>query len=141
VLKVKVFAIRKNKHCWINEGIKEYEKRLRPTLHFDWYFFKNTLQLMQAIEKEKFFICLHTEGKELDSTCFSTTLFQWFEKFQSKVTFIIGDADGLPSNLTRRAHMNLCLSKLTFTHQMSRLILTEQIYRAYQIHINSKYQK
>jgi 23S rRNA (pseudouridine1915-N3)-methyltransferase len=141
MLKVKVFTVGKNKEKWINDGIKEYEKRLSKTMHFEWIFFKNISQLETCMLKENFFICLDVLGHEIISQNFSEKIFNSFEENNSKLNFVIGDANGLPLILKERSNYNLSLSKLTFTHQMSRLILIEQLYRADQIMKNTKYQR
>jgi len=141
MLKVKVFTVGKNKESWIKSGINEYEKRLKSTMQFEWIFLKTMPKLEEMVLKEKFFICLDVVGKELDSIKFSQIVFDFFEKNNSKISFVIGDANGLTSSLKKNSFYNISLSKLTFTHQMTRLILIEQLYRAEQIVKNTQYQK
>ncbi len=140
MLKVKVFTVGKNKDKWINDCINEYEKRLSNNIHLEWLFFKTITQLENSVLNEKLFICLDVLGNEYNSFEFSEAIFKLFEKNNSKLSFVIGDANGLTEQLRKKSFCNISLSKLTFTHQMSRMILVEQLYRADQINKNTKYQ-
>jgi len=141
MLKVKVFTVGKNKDAWIKDCMNEYEKRLSNTMQFEWIFFKTITQLENSVLNEKIFICLDVLGKEYDSFKFTEVIFELFEKNNSRLSFVIGDADGLSETLIKNSISNISLSKMTFTHQMSRIILLEQLYRADQIKKNTKYQR
>lgn len=107
----------------------------------EWIFAKNNEQLEQLVEKEPSFIALTPTGKEMTSEVLSHNLYQWLEKCGSRLSFVIGGAEGLPPFFANNAYQCLSLSKLTFTHQIARLILLEQIYRATEIHKGSEYHK
>jgi len=141
MLKVKVFTVGKNKDKWIKDCIIEYEKRLSNTMLFEWLFFKNIVQLESSVINEKLFICLDVSGDEYNSFKFAEAIFELFERNCSRLAFVIGDANGLSEKLKKNSICNISLSKLTFTHQMSRIILLEQLYRADQINKNTKYQR
>lgn len=141
MLKIQVYTIGKNKQTWIDTGIQEYEKRLQNHIQFQWIFHKDNKQLKDALAKEKNFICLDERGKSLDSKQFSKNLFEWFSQFGSKISFVIGGATGIESSILTQSFAQISLSKLTFPHQIARFIFCEQIYRAQQIYMQTKYQK
>ncbi|PIS01694.1 MAG: 50S rRNA methyltransferase [Chlamydiae bacterium CG10_big_fil_rev_8_21_14_0_10_35_9] len=141
MLKVKIISIGKNKEKWLIEAINEYEKRLSSAIQFEWIFLKNNLSLSDYTEKMPF-IALDPMGKEFESISFSKQIFKMFEENHSRLNFVIGSSDGIPKEILKKSFFKISLSKLTFTHQITRLILIEQIYRAYQIQHGSKsYQK
>ncbi len=141
MVRIKIFSIGKTKESWLIAALSEYEKRLRPIMPIEWIFAKNNEQLQALVEKEPSFIALTPTGKEMTSEVFSQNLSLWFERFGSRLNFVIGGAEGLPPFFTNYAFQCLSLSKLTFTHQIARLILLEQIYRATEIQKGSEYHK
>ena len=83
-------------------------------------------------------ICLTEEGKFFSSIELTSLLLNFNNK---KINFLIGDADGIPSDIKEKSHLLLSLSPLTFPHELARLILLEQIYRAISISNNSPYHR
>lgn len=141
MLKVKIITIGKLKEKWLKEALTEYEKRLTPVLAIDWVLTKDEKGLKQLLEKEKEYICLDCHGITMDSIDFSKNIFSLFEKGGSKLTFVIGGDTGISQNIKEKALLLLSLSKLTFTHQIVRLIFIEQLYRAFEISKGSEYHK
>lgn len=139
MLKVKVLSIGKTKEKWLEEALQEYLKRLSPVLNIEFLLFKTNDQLETQASKENSIICLDPNGKMVSSEEFATILTSGLEKGGSKLTFVIGGPEGLPINL--REKTMLSFSKMTFTHQICRLILVEQIYRAMELQKGSKYHK
>ena len=129
--KVQIFSISKSKEPWLIQAIEEYTRRLRPILSIHWNISKNEDKLLQALDKEKSYIALDSRGKSVHSEDFSHWLIKTFQHQDSRLNFIIGGAGGLPKEITTKADTLLSLSNLTFTHQMTRVILLEQIYRAF----------
>jgi 23S rRNA (pseudouridine1915-N3)-methyltransferase len=82
-----------------------------------------------------------SEGKLLSSEELSETLDKAALSGKSTVDFIIGGSYGLSDEVKRRADLRLSMSKMTFPHQLARVILSEQIYRAFEISTNGKYHK
>jgi len=136
MLKVKVLTIGRCKETWLAEGLAEYEKRLRGKLAIEWLLAKDDSQLIEWAEPESF-IALDPKGELLTSEAWSQKMI----RFGSRLTFVIGGAEGLPPKLIEKAHFRWSLSPLTFTHQMTRLILVEQLYRALEIDRGSQYHK
>ena len=81
------------------------------------------------------------DGKEIDSVAFSKHIEECMIKGKSTITFVIGGSLGLGKSLLQRANYRLCFSKMTFPHQLMKLILVEQVYRAFKIMNNQTYHK
>lgn len=141
MLKIKVYSIGKTKEDWLLQALEEYEKRLKASLTFEWILAKSDEQLKQFLEKEENFICLDPRGKQFSSEEFSTFLTRAFRDCHSRLAFVIGGAEGIPQPLKLKAKALISLSRMTFTHQITRLILVEQIYRALEIEKGSAYHK
>jgi len=140
VITFKILSVGKNKEEWLETAINLYKDRLKGTATFTFIWAKNDQQLEAFALKEKFLIALDPQGPMLTSEGFAHFLEkQWMEQ-GATLTFVIGGAEGLPSSIREKAPL-LSLSKMTFTHQMARLILVEQIYRALEILKGSGYHK
>jgi 23S rRNA (pseudouridine1915-N3)-methyltransferase len=141
MFKIKVYTIGKLKETWLEKILAEYTKRLCTSLTIEWNLAKNQSQLDMFLEKETHYICLDPKGHQLTSLAFSQFLFQNLEINGSRLSFIIGGAEGLSSKIKGKASQVISLSLLTFTHQMTRLILVEQLYRAVEIEKGTQYHK
>jgi len=131
-----IYAIGKVKKTWIQEGIKNYKKRM-PELSIK--EFKNfNLENLKNEALNKIIISLSEEGKIYTSYDFSSLLLNFKNK---RIVFLIGDTDGLSSDIKLNSNLILSLSPLTFPHELARLILIEQIYRAVSITQNSPYHR
>lgn len=137
--KIKVLAIGKTKETWLDHALDEFYKRLSPYAQFEWILAKDDEQLIQLCAKEPWVIALDPLGKQLDSVAFSHYLLNKLEMHGTRIAFAIGGPNGLPESL-RKGDM-ISFSKLTFTHQIVRLILVEQVYRAFEIARGSPYHK
>jgi 23S rRNA (pseudouridine1915-N3)-methyltransferase len=141
MIKIKVYSVGKTKEEWLQSALTLYETRLKPSLSIEWILAKNDEQLKQFLAKEANFICLDRNGKHYSSEEFSIFLIHCIEQSHARLCFVIGGPEGLPEAITLKAKSLLSFSRLTFTHQMTRLILVEQIYRALEIEKNSSYHK
>jgi 23S rRNA (pseudouridine1915-N3)-methyltransferase len=137
MIKIKVLSIGKTKETWLQEALSEYEKRLTPLGSIEWILAKNDVQLEEFSKKEPKYIALDPQGKSMTSEKFAA----WFSQAGSRITFVIGGAEGLTPTLKANASLLWSLSPLTFTHQLTRLILLEQLYRAYEINRGGSYHK
>eukprot|EP01031_Cornospumella_fuschlensis_P027220 gene27220-32887_t len=125
---------------WISLGCTEYEKRLSGSLKLQTVFLKSNEDLIRTLKEQKgVSICLDETGKQFTSEEFSAHLFKAYEEGGAQVTFVIGGHDGLPKELKTKDCISL--SKMTWTHQMARLLLIEQIYRAFEIRKGSSYHR
>ena len=141
MFKVKVLTIGKCKEPWLASALSEYEKRLSPKVRIEWAIAKNDEQLIEWAAQEPFLIPLDPGGELLTSGRLSQKLIRLFEEKGSRLCFAIGGAEGLPKKLLDQFPFHLSLSPLTFTHQMTRLILIEQLYRSFEIEKGSGYHK
>ena len=158
-MKIKIYAIGKIKDFY-KAGCDEYVKRLSNYCKIEVIELKDEpisenpsdkeIEKAKNIEGERVLKLLkpgeHLIGmdlnkKEPDSVAFSTYLMKKLEENGSSVSFVIGGSYGLSDELKKRVNDSLSLSKLTFLHQMSRLILLEQIYRSFKIINNETYHK
>jgi len=140
MLKLKIISVGKTKEEWLDSAIQEYVKRLKPTLTCEFVWTKNSEQLLQLAEKEPLCVSLDPNGALMNSEQFAHFVQNQFEKGGSRLTLIIGGAEGLPTKLKQSTSL-ISLSPLTLTHQLTRLVLMEQIYRAFEIIKGTKYHK
>lgn len=138
--RIKIISVGKTKESWLDEAIAEYLKRLQPWAIIEFIWAKNDTQLLQLIQKETFCLCLDAAGRTFTSQEFSRFFQEKLVKGGSKITLVIGGPEGLPDELKEK-HALISLSTMTFTHQIARLILVEQIYRAYTIFEKLPYHK
>ena len=126
-----IYAIGKIKKLWIRDGINQYKKRM-PELII------NELKTFNLNNLRYIIICLSEEGKQFNSVELCSFLLSFKNK---KINFLIGDTDGISSDIKKNSDLILSLSPLTFPHELARLILIEQIYRAVSISNNSPYHR
>lgn len=136
MFKVKVFTIGKCKEEWLAVALSEYEKRLRGKLSIEWFLAKDNEQLIEWARQETY-VALDPKGELLTSEAWSEKML----KLGLRLNFVIGGAEGLPAQILKGAQFKWSLSPLTFTHQITRLILLEQLYRATEIERGSQYHK
>ncbi|MGV8162687.1 MAG: 23S rRNA (pseudouridine(1915)-N(3))-methyltransferase RlmH [Candidatus Nanoarchaeia archaeon] len=139
--KIRIIAVGKIKEAYLRGGLEEFLKRLKPYIDLEIIEIKD-----EGKEKEskKFLdllgnntFILDAEGKAFSSEEFSSFL---KTNRDEKITLIIGGHDGFSDELKKKAQ-KISLSKMTFTHEMTRLILVEQIYRSCMIQANKPYHK
>lgn len=143
MLHLQIIQIGKTKEKYLKEGINEYLKRLKSFCKIEIITLKEKKgdrakiikqegeEIIKKIDKSSFVVVLDDKGKQKSSEEFAEFILGIQQK--GKVTFIIGGAYGLPEEVIKSADFVLSLSKMTFTHQMIRIILWEQIYRAFSI--------
>lgn len=147
-VKIRIVGRKNGGEKWLDQSYSTYETRLKPTnLDVTTHWHKNDEELLKNIEsdisKNHKVILLDPLGKMCTSEVFSDNMYKWLEIGGSRLTFCIGGADGLPTELrdgTNKSDM-FSLSSLTFTHQFARILLMEQIYRASEIRRGSGYHK
>lgn len=140
MIKVKILSIGKTREPWLEQGLGEYYKRLQKNVAFECQWVKDDQQLEALAAKEPLVVCLDPAGKLMTSEAFADFFAEQVESGGARLTFVIGGPDGLPQVL-RKNHALISFSPLTFTHQLTRLILVEQIYRAMEILKGSKYHR
>ncbi len=131
--RLSINAIGKIKKNWIREGINQYKKRMPDLIINETKSFN-----IDNTRVNNIIICLTEEGQSFNSIELTSLLLNFKNK---KINFLIGDADGIPSYIKDKSNLLLSLSPLTFPHELARLILIEQIYRAISISNNSPYHR
>ncbi|MCM1265955.1 MAG: 23S rRNA (pseudouridine(1915)-N(3))-methyltransferase RlmH [Candidatus Gastranaerophilales bacterium] len=156
-MKIKIIALGKIKEKFLKEGIAEFEKRLTPYTSFeivelqpieikDINLTEKVLEqegekILSYIKNNDYVITMEIKGKQLSSEELAEKIQNITNDGISEVIFVIGSSCGLAKCVSDRATFKLSLSKMTFLHQFTRLILIEQIYRAFKILNNETYHK
>ena len=157
-MKIRIVAVGKLKEKYLREGVAEYEKRLAPFASVELretreeYMAENPSEaqrqqtlakegerLLRLVPEKSYLIVLDVKGKLLSSEALAKELASRALQGQSDLTFLIGGAFGLSPAVRDRADLRISFSPMTFTHQMVRLLLYEQIYRAFKINRGEKY--
>ena len=140
--KIKIIAVGKVKYSWIQAGIQEYGKRI-PGLNLQEIKDSNRRtelsEITPYLKTHDRLIVLTERGQLQTSQDFSQFLIT--ETLNHSLVFVIGSSDGITPELERSAHIRLALSTMTFTHDLARLLLVEQIYRGISIATNGNYHK
>lgn len=152
-MKVEFWMTGKTDHKYLNEGIQLYTKRIQHYIPFyalevnvirpksqSLYQKAESQQLLKILNKDDYLILLDDKGKEFSSHDFSDQLQKYFLISAPKLVFLAGGAYGFDESLYKRANQTLSLSKMTFPHDLCRLIFLEQLYRALTIANNQPYQ-
>ena len=138
----------KLKEQFYRDGVKEYEKRLGRYVKL----FITEVQdgpdmdheaerMLPKLKEDDFVITLEIGGEALDSEGFAELISKLRSTVKSRVVFVIGGSEGLHPDILKRSDMRLSFSRMTFPHNLMRVILLEQIYRAYRIINNEPYHK
>ena len=159
-MKIRILAIGKIKEPYLKQGIDEYLKRIKPYCQIevvevndepvndnpkdaDIERVKNLEgeKILKLLKPQDYLISLDLNKKQLTSEEFAKYIEGKLVLGGSTINFVIGGSYGLSDALKKRANDAISLSNMTFLHQMTRLILLEQIYRAFKINRNETYHK
>lgn len=159
-MNIKIISVGKIKEKYFQDAIKEYSKRLSKYCNLkiievadektkenasdketDIILSKEKDRLINNIKDNEYVIALDIKGKKLDSVEFSEELNKLAISGKSNVDFIIGGSMGLHKEVLDMANLRLSFSDMTFPHQLMRVVLSEQIYRAFRIINNEPYHK
>ena len=149
---LKIICVGKIKENYLKEAIEEYKKRLSKYTKLEIielqdvsYDIKKTLEverdyILKNIKDNDYNILLDINGLELSSVEFASNLDK-IRNSNSNINFIIGGSNGVHDDIKKIVNERISFSKLTFPHQLFRVILLEQIYRSYKILNNEEYHK
>jgi len=158
-MKVTLICVGKVKEKFYRDAIKEYEKRLGAYIKLNTIEIsdekvkvENDSEIALAMEKEgnnilskikdnQYVITLEILGKNLSSEEFSSKIDNLMLTGKSDIALVIGGSYGLSDNVKKRSDFALSFSRMTFPHQMMRVVLLEQVYRAYRIITGASYHK
>lgn len=147
---IRILAVGKKHESWVTEGIERYAKRLKRPFICEWVFLPHSARegtaarqdeserLLSRLVDDEYVILLDERGKMIDSPALSRLLLAPLES-STNVTIIIGGAYGIDDTIHSRANTVWSLSPLVFPHQLVRLILVEQLYRAQEIAAGNPY--
>lgn len=157
MIKINIISVGKIKESYFLDGIKEYIKRLSKyasvceTVLADEAIKDNMnpidikniegKRIIGAIDDKSYVIALDLSGKMLSSEEFASKIEEISAYHSSSITFIIGGSLGLSSEVLTKAHFKLCFGRMTYPHKLMKMILCEQIYRAFKIINNETYHK
>ena len=155
-MRMHLIAVGKRMPGWVRESFTDYNKRLPGELHLNLIEITPTVRsknnpaskniseeskkIKAAIPKGAMIIALDEKGIQLDSPALSKKLESWSHQGRD-ITFVVGGADGLADEFKKSADMLWSLSSLTLPHALVRVILVEQIYRAWTIINNHPYHR
>jgi len=158
-MKITVITVGKIKEKYLKEAITEYSKRLSRYCKLDHIevndehapdnLSQKDMEIIKNKEgerilsklKDSFTVALAIEGKQLSSEDLAQKIKDIQTYNASHITFIIGGSLGLSSDVLKKANFKLSFSKMTFPHQLMKVIMLEQIYRAFRINNNEPYHK
>lgn len=143
---IKIICVGKVKESYLRDGIADYVKRIGKYHKIEIIELEDSNindernKISKYICKRDFNIALSIEGEELSSIEFADKVDKIFINYPN-ITFIIGGSNGIHDDIKKICNYSLSFSKLTFPHQLFRIILLEQIYRAFKILNNETYHK
>ena len=150
---IKIICVGNIKEEFFRDAIEEYKKRLTRYTKIEIIEVKDIsyddidksinlegIEILKHIDSKDYVITLEIEGKELSSEEFAQKL-ESIQTINPNITFVIGGSYGLSNSIKERSNYKLSFSKMTFPHQLFRIILLEQIYRSFKILNNESYHK
>ena len=154
-MKVQLWVIGKTTDTYLLPGVNDYKNRLRRYCQFKYIEFpaakigknaseietknKEEKSVLEKLQKSDFLVLMDERGQDYTSEKFASFLSSHQMRGTKNLVFLIGGAYGFSTSVYERANTKIALSKMTFTHQMVRLIFTEQLYRAFTITKGEKY--
>ncbi len=157
-MKIVVMAAGKVKKEYLVNALSDFEKRLRKYVNITLIDIKDEKidtdnkqlerilqteaeRFLRQIEPDDFVVCLDRKGKSYDSHEFAEFINNKMNEGLSRLVFVIGGANGIGESLLKRANLSLSFSKLTFPHELFKIMLMEQIYRCFKIIKNEPYHR
>lgn len=155
-MRIKIIALGKIKEKFLKDGIDEFVKRLTPYTAFeivelapveikdnqiDKALQEEGEKILANIKSDSYVITMEILGKQLSSEDFAEKINEITMSGVNELVFVIGSSCGISPIVSQRANFKLSISKMTFLHQFARLLLVEQIYRAFKILKNETYHK
>lgn len=155
-MKIRIIALGKIKEKFLKDGIDEFLKRLTPYAsvevvelspveikdeQIEKALKEESEKILAHIKQDSYVITLEIQGKQLSSEEFASKINEITISGVGDLVFVIGSSCGLAPEVSARANFKQSFSKMTFLHQFARLILVEQIYRAFKILKNETYHK
>jgi len=154
-MKFQFWSIGKNNESYVKSGVEDFTKRISNYFKVEWTIIpvpknagmmsevdlkkKEGEMILQWLEKDDYLVVLDEKGKQLTSEGLADFIQARANESIKKIVFLVGGAFGVDDMVLKRANFKWSLSQLVFPHQLVRLILAEQVYRACTILKNEKY--
>lgn len=147
---IRILAVGKKHEAWVAEGVERYQKRLRSPFLIEWVLLPHSSlegdrarqeeseRILSRLNQDDYVVLLDERGKLIDSPALSELLAVQLDASKS-IVLVIGGAYGVNDAVHQRAQYIWSLSPLVFPHQLVRLLLAEQLYRAQQICLGGSY--
>ena len=144
---IRIITIGKTKETYLKEGINDFLTRLKPFHKIDYLELKDKKNIEEEGKdiisklKNEFVVIMDEKGTECSSKVFAEFIKKKCLEESGNIVFVIGSAEGLSDEVKKIANLTIALSQMTFTHEMVRLFLLEQIYRGFCIIKGKKYHR
>lgn len=132
-MKVKVLFTGKTTDPWIRQGVEVYVGRIRHYVPFELIELRDDSQILKSVRNSDHLVLLDEHGETFSSLDWARNLEQKIAHLPKDMVFVIGGPYGFPAEVRARCDESLSLSRMTFSHQLVRLVFLEQLYRAFTI--------
>lgn len=155
-MRIRLIVVGSKMPSWVEQGVQEYQKRLPPELKLEWRelplgkrgkgadvqraITSEGQQMLAAIGKNDWVVALDVKGKPWSTEQLAEELTEW-QHCGDNISLLVGGPDGLAPDCLARANKRWSLSALTLPHPLVRIVLTEQLYRAWTINNNHPYHR
>lgn len=159
-MKIQILCVGKLKETYLKDAVREYSKRLSSCCSLEIIELKDERipdpvsegekrriletegkRLLSSLAERSFLVALAIDGEEMSSEGFAARIDGWGKQGIGRVAFLIGGSLGLSEEILSQADLRLSFSRMTFPHQLMRVILLEQLYRAHRINAGAPYHK
>jgi 23S rRNA (pseudouridine1915-N3)-methyltransferase len=142
-MKIRLLMLGKTRGLEIRAILADYTKRISRTCPIEIAEVRDGEAALKKLDRDRAatVVLLDADGKSLDSHALAKWLGELRDRGHRELIFVCGDADGFPGALRERAHQKLSLSAMTYSHELARVMLAEQLYRAFAILAGSPYPK
>jgi 23S rRNA (pseudouridine1915-N3)-methyltransferase len=142
-MKIRLLMLGKTRHPELRAILDDYVKRISRSSPIEITEVRDGAAALKKLDADRAAtaVLLDAAGKNLDSSALAKWLAELRDRGTRELIFLCGDADGFPESLRQRAHQKLSLSSMTFSHELARVVLAEQLYRAFAILSGSPYPK
>ena len=142
-MKLRLLMLGKTRRPEVRAVLDDYVRRISRHLPIEINEVRDEAAAIKRLDADRAatVVLLDAAGKNLDSNAFAKWLAEHRDRGARELIFLCGDADGFPETLRQRARQELSLSAMTFSHELARVMLAEQLYRAFTILSGSPYPK
>jgi 23S rRNA (pseudouridine1915-N3)-methyltransferase len=142
-MKIRLLMLGKTRRPELRELLDDYTKRISRHAPIEITELRDESAALKRLDADRAatVVLLDAAGKNLDSNALAKWLAEFRDRGTRELIFLCGDAEGFPDSLRKRANQKISLSAMTFSHELARVMLAEQLYRAFAILAGSPYPK